>query len=446
MKNNKNFSRRQFLGTSGTAIILPFLESMMTREAIAQEANKAKRMLCYFTSCGVMMDKWKPATLGDAYTMTQILQPLESMRKDFSVISNVSNLVSKDLVSAHSIGTAGWLTGVDPKPGIQAGISAEQVAAQKIGGMTPYRSLQLSQRLGNRATEIGALSDSTYCDVISWADTKTPLIPQSNPRAIFDTYFSGTNSSDTEKEKAVRAARQKSVLDATLSQLQTLKNKLGKDDTYKVDQYMTALREIEKDVGKVTTMTTCPVLDRPEAETASLPGMVSAYPAYYAVMHKLIVLAFQCDMTRFISFMFSPGRSERSFNFAPLNIVENMHDLSHGGGADNNAKQALIQAYEMKMFASILQSLKEIPDINGSTLFDTTISVYGNELSSGGGHTVSDLPLVIAGGGGALKLGHHIKAENGTDLANFWLTILNNGLGLGLPSFGTLGTKVMAGL
>jgi hypothetical protein len=144
--------------------------------------------------------------------------------------------------------------------------------------------------------------------------------------------------------------------------------------------------------------------------------------------------------------MFSPGRSERSFNFAPLNIVENMHDLSHGGGAENNAKQALIQAYEMKMFASILQSLKEIPDVNGSTMFDTTISVYGNELSSGGGHTVSDLPLVVAGGGGALKLGHHIKAEDGTDLANFWLTILNNGLGLGLPSFGTLGTKVMAGL
>ncbi|RYZ51003.1 MAG: DUF1552 domain-containing protein, partial [Proteobacteria bacterium] len=342
--------------------------------------------------------------------------------------------------AVHSAGTTSFASGVKPQLGPAGAISADQLAANKLGKTTPYHSLQLSQRLKNVAKEVPPFDNATFCDAISWADAKTPLIPQDNPQSIFDNFFAGSSSKESAKEKALRIARGKSVLDNALNQLNSIKKKLGKDDLYKVEQYTTGLRAIETEITSSSSMATCMILDRPTKSDAAM-----AKTEYYDIMHKMMILAFQCDLTRFISFMFSPGRSERIFEFSPVGVNEDMHSLSHDSSAESIAKQVKIQTYEIKMYASLLQGLKDIPDIGGASLLDNTFSVFGNELSSGASHSLHPMPLLLAGGGGALKLGQHIKAEDKTDQAAVWLTVLN-AMGMGLESFGTDGKKAIAGL
>jgi hypothetical protein len=439
MKNIKGLSRRKFLGTAGTIITLPLLESLMSRQALAEEMASAKRLLIYYTSCGMIMDKWTPAAFGSNYELMPILAPLANLKKDFTILSNVGNYAAQGIAAVHSAGTTAFATGVTPQLGPMGAISADQLAANKFGGTTPYRSLQLSQRLKNVAKEVPPFDNATFCDAISWADAKTPLIPQDNPQSIFDNFFASANSKESEKEKQARIASGKSVLDSALAQLTSLRTRLGQDDLHKIDQYTTGLRAIEKEITSTST-SSGPTFDRPTKSDSEMTK-----PEYYALMHKMMILAFQSDLTRHISFMFAPGRSERAFDFAPVNVNNDMHSLSHDSSAESIAKQVIIQTYEMSMYASLLQGLKDIPDIGGASLLDNTISVFGNELSSGASHSLWPLPVLVAGGGGAIKLGQHIKAEDKTDLGAVWLTVLN-AMGMNLPSFGTYGKKAITGL
>jgi hypothetical protein len=440
-KKIQGLSRRKFLGTAGTVITLPVLESLLSKSALAEEMAAPKRLLIYYTSCGMIMDKFTPSALGANYELTPILQPLAALKKDFSIISNIANNAALGISAVHSAGTTAFASGVKPQLGPMGSISADQLAANRFGGSTPYRSLQLSQRLKNVAKEVPPFDNATFCDAISWADAKTPLIPQDNPQSIFDNFFAGTNSKESEKDKAARLARGQSVLDSALSQLATLKTKLGSDDLHKIDQYTTGLRAIEKEITTSSPATgTCPVLSRPAQNDSQM-----SKPEYYAIMHKMMILAFQCDLTRFISFMFAPGRSERNFDFAPVSINEDMHSLSHDSSPGSIAKQVILQTYQMKMYASLLQGLKDIPDVGGATLLDNTLSVFGNELSSGAAHSLWPMPVLVAGGGGVLKMGQHIKPNARTDQAAVWLTVLN-ALGMNLQSFGTEGKAPIAGL
>jgi Protein of unknown function (DUF1552) len=425
----KHLHRRTFLKGLGAAIALPLLDSMIPaglRAATLVAKKSPVRLSFVYVPNGIVMDHWTPASEGAAFEYQRILKPVEQFRKDTLIISGLMDNNANALGDGggdHARAGASFLTGAHPKKtggsDIEVGVSADQVAAQAIGGATRFASLEF----GLDDTRIVGHCDSgyscAYTNSISWRTPTTPLPPEVSPRRMFERLFGDVDTSLDDATRARRARYRKSILDLTLDETKSVAAKLGASDRRKVDEYLDSIREIEKRIqfAEQSAPTLKPDMEKPA-------GIPTDFTEHAKLMYDLQALAFQADLTRVASMVVGREGSVRTYE--QIGIPDPHHPLSHHrNNPESLEKLTRINTYHMELFAHFLEKLRTTPDGDGS-LLDHSMILYGCGIADSNRHTHEKLPIMVVGrGDGSLQTGRHVDVKKDTPVTNLFLSLLD---------------------
>ena len=421
----KHLPRRTFLRGLGTTLALPLLDSMAPAMAGTKVGKPPVRLGFVYVPNGIIPGAWTPSAEGKNFQFNRIMQPLEPYRENLVVLSGLAQVQGRSFGSGggdHARAGATWLTGVHPKKtggfGIQAGVSADQIAAQELGKSTELASLEVSIDSPSLAGNCDSGYSCAYTNTISWRSETTPLPMEVNPRAVFERLFGDGQSTDSAARlKALQ--EQRSILDYLAGSLDRIETKLGQSDRRKLTEYLEAIRDIERRIQKAEERSAAvevPLINRPSAIPEDLTE-------HMKLMMDLQVIAFQADLTRVITFMMGREGSNRSYRH--LGVPDGHHNCTHHqNDPEKIEKTTLIDTYHVQMFSYMVDKMKATPDGDGS-LLDHSMILYGSSLSDGNNHLHDNLPLVLVGGGaGSIKGGRHLKYPNETPMNNLLLTML----------------------
>lgn len=437
-------NRRTFLKGLGTLMALPVLEGMAPlayASGSGAVAANPTRMAFVFVPNGINMAEWTPKAAG-ALEISPILQPLAEVQKDISILTGLSQqnaFALGDGPGDHARSTAAWLTGVHPRKtagaDIKNGISVDQVAAQAIGNKTRFASLEIGCERSGLAGDCDSGYSCAYSSNISWRSENTPIPKEVNPRLVFERLFGSGQPSEEKESMARRDLFNKSILDFVMEDAANLKSRLGKRDQMKMEEYFTAVRDIEKRLSRFE--------NQAKLEAAAGVGRPKGIPGDFGdhikLMGDMMVLAFQADLTRVATFMFANDGSNRSY--AQIGVSDGHHDVSHHGmQAEKLAKKKAIDTYHVEQLAYVLKRMKSIKE-GDSTLLDNTLLVYGAGISDGNAHNHNNLPILLAGHGGGFKSGQHIMYPDHTPLNNLFVTMLDR-VGVKVDSLGDSNGKL----
>ncbi len=412
---SKTLSRRTLLKGLGAAVALPWLEAMTPPSALAAGASRHPlRLGVVYFPMGTKMIDWTPPVAGNLpENLPMNLRSMAALRQDFSVITGLRTPGGLDGAALHSHAMSTFMTGVAMRPtegpDIQNGASADQIAASRVGGQTFLSSLQMGTFAVNRTIEPGF--NPAYLN-LSWRDPVTPVRPATSPREVFDRLFTRAGA-----ESPSSRAQRRSILDYVREEANSLQSNLGAQDRRRLDQYFTAIREVEQQIQQVER------IPAPTAPNMNVPGgdwsrWVDRWQEQVRVQGDLMVLAFQADLTRVCTFALEIERSERIFR--ELGIRQNWHGVSH----DNDEELSRVAAYQVAQFAYVVDKMKQIREGDG-TLLDHSMVVFGSAMSNGG-HNTSNLPILLAGrGNGTLRPGRHLRFSRETPIANLWVSLLD---------------------
>ena len=431
MSNPNQVCRRTFLKGLGAAVSLPMLESMNPVRALAGAASAKPpvRMAFMFVPNGVHMEEWKPAATGAHHDLPRILKPLTPVKHDLCVLSGLTQdkgRANGDGAGDHARSAGVFLTGVQPLKSegseIRAGVSVDQFAAQRMGHETRFASLELGTERGRQSGKCDSGYSCAYSNNVSWRDGTTPMAKETNPRLVFERLFGNGPKSERNESVARRQRYQKSILDFVLEDARSLTRKVSGNDRQQLDEYLTAVREIEQRIQRaegesVSKSTVLAGLGKPE-------GVPDSYQEHIRLMGDMMILAFQTDVTRVSTFMLANAGSNRSYR--PIGVNEGHHSLSHHqNDRDKLEKISKINTFHVEQLSYMLQKMKSIPEGDGS-LLDLCMIVYGSGISDGNRHNNENLPIVLAGrGGGWIRPGRHIQYSGDTPLNNLFVTMLN---------------------
>jgi hypothetical protein len=428
MKHSSLLSRRTILRGLGTTLALPWLEAMGPQAswaAVNPGTGKAapNRMAFLYVPNGKNMVDWKPSAEGVFGELPAILQPLEAHRNDFSILTGLTADKARghgDGGGDHARAMAAFLTGAQPRKtdgtDIRAGLSVDQLAASRIGSQTRLPSLEIGTEAGAMAGNCDSGYSCLYSSTMSWRSATQPLPKEVNPKLVFDRLFSTGSAQD----RAHRDAARKSVLDLVKEDFRELNGQLGSNDKRKLDEYLTAVRDIELRIERAQVF---PEAKAPEG-FAPPTGIPESYEQHIQLMCDLLVLAFQTDTTRVCTFVLANEGSNKPYPF--INIREGHHDLSHhGNNAEKKEKVREINRFHTTQLSYLLEKLKSVKEGEGS-LLDHCMIAYGSGNSDGNAHNHNDLPVLLAGHGcGTIKQGRHVVYPNETPLNNLWVSMLN---------------------
>ena len=421
----KHLPRRAFLRGIGAAIALPALDAMAPALASAAATKAPTRLAFAYVPNGIIMKDWTPSAAGNAFEFTNTLMPLEPLRNKLMVLSGLSHHNAEALGDGpgdHARAGACFLTGVHPKKtsgaDIQSGISADQIVARELGDATRFRSLEFGCEDSRTVGDCDSGYSCAYTNSISWRTPTSPMPPETNPRAVFERLFGADANLDPET-RARRLRSRMSILDLVTERTQSLSGSLGASDRRKLDEYLYAVREIEK---RIQMAENDPQQIKPNMEEPG--GIPVTFTEYVKLMYDLQVLAFQTDMTRVSTMVVAREGSVRTYG--EIGIPDPHHPLSHHrGNAEWIDKLVKINRYHVDWFGYFLQKMDSIQDGDG-TLLDHSMIVYGSAISDGNQHSHDDLPALLAGGGnGCLKPGRHVIYKPETPMANLYLTLLD---------------------
>jgi hypothetical protein len=437
---NRRLSRRRFLGSSAAVISLPYLPSVVERnaEAAASCAN-IQRFVAIFAPNGIYMPDFTPTTTGKDWAMPYILQPLEPIRSKIAVVTGIDYQDTAEPANppgGHGSGTGAFLTMMpvrnnDKNPNR---ISLDQKIAQEtVACGRPLPSLQLG--LTCRGDGNDGVPNAAFIETISWSANK-PLPFRDDPQQNFDRIFAGVEVGAQPEDAAADAARRQalrtSVLDLVLGEAESLKLDLSANDRLKLDQYLTSVRELEtriQNLGKGGV--TCA---RPGAPTVT---STSPFEKRVPITLELAALALECDATRVVTFMFGRGNSMQDFGFLFNGESTPHHITSHGR---DYAKLRAIGHWEMDQVATLLKRLDQGQESEGRTILDNSLVYFNSEISDGNAHRKFDMPVVLAGSaGGKLKVdgthyNYYPKMAFPRPLVGPRSAEEAKGLGLGQPS------------
>ncbi len=419
----RSLPRRTFLKGLGVTMALPMFDAMIPAQTATPEA--IRRFGAVFVPLGARMDHWTPAKTGSGFEFTELLKPVEPHRDSLVVVSNLF----RPPHGAHS-GSSTWLTGANIKEteaeDVRAGISLDQVIADKIGGDTQFKSLEVA--IEDVSGYIGACDvgySCTYINTISWKTPTTPLPMEVNPRVLFERLFGG---SGTPQERLARRRQNASILDSIRADAKDLERGLGPRDQSRLTEYLDDVREIEQRIQKAEKQNAASV------EEPNQPiGIPQSYGEHLTLMYDMLKIALQTDMTRVFTFMLAREVSQK--NFPELGLMDPWHHMSHHRmQPEMIAGLVTIETYQMKMFSRFLDKLKETPDGDGS-LLDHSVILFGSGMSESDNHDPKNLPLLVAGHGVNLIQGdRHLMHKPTQPIANAWLT-LGNKFGIEMDTF-----------
>ena len=428
--NHWQMHRRTFLRGLGAAIALPVLDSLLPTRALASVGGAKgfpKRVAWIYVPNGANMADWTPAAVGADYELPLILQPLAAHRKDLTVLTGLANHQGDELGDgggAHARASASFLTGVHPRKtagaDIKAGVSVDQIAANQIGDQTRLPSLELSCDAGQRAGSCDSGYSCAYQFNLSWRSETQPVNAEVNPRAAFERLFGTGDPAVSLEASARRQLYRRSVLDYVLDDARRLEPRLSLADRRKLDEYLTAVRDLERRIERAAQFPT------PTAPAgAAAPEMFETYEQHMTLMYEVMALAFQTDSTRIATFCVAHDGSNRPY--PTIGIRDGHHDLSHHReDPDKKNKLAQINRYHVTQFARFLDRLKSIPEGDGNLLDNSTI-LYGSALSNGDKHSPENLPILLAGkGGGTFASGRHVRVDDKTPMTNLYRSMLDS--------------------
>jgi hypothetical protein len=402
-------SRRLFLKGAGVAIALPMLESIRPLVAAGAErssAAKAKRLVCTGAYLGYHRESIYPAQTGRGYVTSQILEPLQRHREEFTILSGLDHRPPK----ADGHGT--WQTFLTGQT--RNSISLDQLAAAEIGNTTRFQSLQLSA---------GKAKFPMNRD-----EKGKPLPMISRPSVLYRKLFAIPEDKER-MDYILKSGR--SALDAALDEAKRLSRTVSEADRKKLDEYFDSLREVERRVQKRLDHTAAPVpktaFKPPEYDPIAPNLMIEAE----AMMYDLMALALETDSSRVMTLFL--GGEGQVFTIDGETLKSGYHMLSHhGNDPEKIAELVKVDREHMRCLANFLDQLKRKTDADGRPLLESTLLLSGTGIGDANAHVNNDLPTVVAGGG--LKHGQHVRAGEDRLLGDLYITLLQQ-LGIGADRF-----------
>jgi len=445
----KHIPRRTVLRGLGATIALPLLDAMIpARSVLAKAAPRRLRLACIemvhgaagSTAIGAAKHLWSPAAVGQRFDLTpSSLAPLEPFRDYLTIVSNtdVRNaeaFTPNEIGGDHFRSSAVFLTQAHPRQtqgsDVYVGTSFDQLYAQRFGQDTPIPSMQLCIENVDQSGGCAYGYACVYTDTISWASPTEPLPMVRDPRAAFDQLF-GIGA--TPEERALSRRADRSILDWIGEEVARLKRQLGPADRRRLTEYLDDIREIERRIQKVEAHNTSG--EPRELPTAPI-GVPDSFEEHVKLMFDLQVAAFAADITRVFSFKL--GRDGSARVYPESGVTTGFHPASHHGEREDRILDfAKINRYHVSLVPYFLEKLKNTTDADGASLLDDILVIYGSPMGNSNVHNHKRCPLFLAGRmGGQLRGNLHLKAPDGTPMANVMLTLLHK-LGLDdLEQFG----------
>jgi len=446
----KHIQRRTFLRGVGASVSLPFLDAMVPAGRLwaetAAQLDKT-RLVCIemvhgaagSNELGASQNLWSPAGTGSDFDLTpSSLSPLEPFRKYLTIVSNtdVENAEAKtarEIGGDHFRSSAVFLTQEHPYQtegsDVRVGTSLDQYYAQRFGQDTPIPSMQLCVENVDQAGGCAYGYACVYTDTISWAAPNEPLPMIRDPRVAFDQLF---GSGGTPEERSQRRRTDRSILDWIAKEVAELQRGLGAADRQRMDRYLSNIREIERRIQRIEERNQ----SGEQRELAGAPaGVPDDFEEHVKVMFDIKALAFASDMTRVFSFKMGRDGSGRVYPGSGIDMA--FHPASHHGGQEARVQEfAELNRYHVSMLPYFLEKLQDLQE-GDSNMLDKTMIVYGSPMGDSNLHNHKRCPLFLVGGAnGQLPGNQHIKAPDGTPMANVMLSMAHK-LGLDdMESFG----------
>jgi hypothetical protein len=441
----KTLPRRAVLKGLGATLTLPLLDAMVPRLASAAPSTPTNLLAIESVhgSAGSTMygqDKhlWSPSTVGTDFDISSnILSPLHPYKDYLTVISNTDVRMAEaftapEIGGDHFRASAVFLTQAHPKQtqgsDVFVGTSLDQFYAKASGQRSPIPSMQLSIENVDQAGGCSYGYTCTYTDTISWASPTEALPMIRDPRSAFDSLFGvGANAED----RRIRMQERGSLLDFMASSIRRLQPTLSVGDRARLDQMLTYVRELERRIQ----LTEARNSSGEERQLPNAPvGVPDEYDEHMRMMFDLQVASFMMGKTHIFSF--KTGRDGSNRTFPKSGVSGGFHPASHHGDVPARIEDyAKINRYHVSMLTYLLDKLKEIPSAGG-TLLDDTLIIYGSPMGNSNLHNHKRCPLLLLGhAGGKIKGHRHIKAPDGTPMANAMLSMLHH-LNVEMPSFG----------
>jgi hypothetical protein len=419
----KVLPRRTILRGLGASLTLPFLDAMVP--ALGAAPTPVRRFGAVYLANGALMSQWRPA--GDLLTdeMSPTLLPLRPFRDQVVVPIGLDHKQAEahgDGNGDHSRASAVFLNGVHPKrtegADVRAGTTADVIAASVLGQDTPLRSLEMAIE---QTFLIGSCENGyscAYLNTISWRTPTSPNPMEMNPRVIFQRLLGDGGSNE---DRVAQLQRKGSLLDFVAEELSVFRKRLGPDDRHVVTDYTDSIREVEQRIQAT---------EQRAAEDTFVPpdrpvGVPESFDDHAKLMFDLAALAFQADLTRVFTFMLGKEQSGRPF--PEIGVTGAHHSMSHHGDNPELQEQyAKINTYQVELLAYFLGKLKDRSEGSSGTLLDNSLILYGGGISDGNLHDHTDLPVVLAGGGGGtLKGGRVLRNPRGTPMSNLLVAVLD---------------------
>ncbi len=425
-------SRRELLRGLGTCIALPALESLTPTRLLGAEANHPPALATTSTGAplrtaflffpnGSIPEAWWPDETGDSYAISQSLKPLEEMRGQFQLVKGLDNIAANagpDGGGDHARGNGTFLTSVrlnKSSTDIRAGISIDQVIANRVGHLTRFPSLELASDPRRQSVGCDSGYSCAYQYNISWKSETTPMATEHNPRQVFERLFGVGEPGKRIESLKRRRIEQRSILDYVMEDARRMQQRITRNDRRKLDEYLSGIRALEKQIERAEA------LGDPKDPGIETPaGVPESHEDYVTLMFELLALAFETDSTRVASLMMGHDGDNRSFDF--LGISEGHHDLSHHQNREDRiTKVAQIDQWYAQQFAKFIDRLSKATDSDGNSVLHNSMVVIGSGNADGNRHTHTDLPILLAGsGGGTLTPGRFVD-HGGVPLANLYL-------------------------
>jgi hypothetical protein len=442
-----NLSRRRFLRGLGACLALPAFESlhpfgMLAAPAANLAAGAAAktaplRMAFLYVPNGIIPSGWWPEGDGGSdFVLPSTLQPLAKVRQKVQIVSgleDVSANAGADGGGDHARAGGTFLTGVRIKKtsgsDIHAGVSIDQVVANQIGHETRFASLELSCDAIRKAGDCDSGYSCAYEYNLSWKSPNQPVTPEANPRLAFERLFGAGSPKDREKSLRLRQQEQHSILDYVMEDADAIQKKLNGRDQQKLDQYLTSVRELEQRIQKAERM---PIVN-PSVEAPA--GIPLEFGDHIQLMFDMMILAFQTDSTRISTMLMAAEGSNRTFS--EIGISQGHHSLSHHrNDPETIAKVKQIDLWYAQQLGKFLEKMDATKDMDGKSLLDNSMIVYGSGNADGNRHTHTNLPILLAGGGaGTLQTGRYVKASP-APLTNLFLSMADRMGAKGLDRHG----------
>ena len=381
--NRWQMNRRQVLRGLGVSIALPMLDCMVRPASAvpnAPAATKPKRSVFLYIPNGVNTLTWQIEKAGADYEFTKPLQSLERHRSEITPISGLHHPL---VLGKHHNCEKVWLTGANvPGDGgaFRNTVSADQLMAEVQGVATRFSSLEIA---------IEGVS-------LAWSKDGIQIPAERNTQQIFNMLF-GVEK-DSKETIRRRLSRRGSILDLVADDANRVNQKLGNADRSKLDEYFTAVRQVEERTRRADDWLNIPKPEVPSSDAARLQRKLSMAEAgeYYRLFYDLMVMALRTDSTRVITC--GIGSEGNTSGIPEIGILQTRHGLSHHNGDPEQLRRLTeTDTFLVEQFSYFLDQLK-LHQEEGQTLLDTTQVLWGSGMAYGHSHGNANLPTIIAGG------------------------------------------------